>query len=364
MKLKNKIILGIYSDSSALSLEMAVVETDGLDIKKVHQTSIRPYPHELIEQLHTYVTEKKWDNTLFNMLSHDMTQFFIQEARELIQQMHEQNIQIDLIGLSGHPALHDPEQKLHQTFGNAEQIANALHIPVVHHFVKEDINAGGVGSPLLATFWATLCQNMEKPLAIVGLGGVTHLVFIGPVGEIVGFDVGAGLALLDNWIFKHTGQELDFNGILSAKGEVDNKVLKKLLTFPYLTKQPPKSARRMDFLPMLEQVEGLSTEDGAATLTAFTVQSIVQAQQFLPTKPLQWIFIGGGTYNATLMLQLAQALPNTTTSQKALPYTQALNAMGFAFIAARYLMGLPISLPTTTGVKEPFAGGELTNPTD
>lgn len=362
MQLKNHIILGLYSDASALSLEMAVVETDGLDIKKVHQTSIRPYPHELIEQLHTYISDKKWDKDLFNTLGHDMTQFFIQEAQDLIQQMQAQNIQIDFIGISGHPALHDPEQKLHLTFGNATEIANALHKPVVHHFVKEDINAGGVGSPLLATFWATLCQQMEKPLAIVGLGGVTHIVFVGPIGELVGFDVGAGLALLDSWTFKHTGQEIDFDGILSAKGKVDERVLKRLLSFRYMTKQPPKSVRRVDFAPMLEQIEGMSTEDGAATLTAFAAQSIVQAQQFLPTKPLQWIFIGGGTYNATLMLQLAQALPNVTTAQKALPYTQALNATGFAFITARYLMGLPISLPTTTGVKEPFSGGELTNP--
>ena len=362
MQLKNHIILGLYSDSSALSLEMAVVETDGLDIQHVHHTSIRPYPHELIEQLHTYITNKKWDKNLFNTLGHDLTQFFIQEAKELIQQMQEQGITINLIGLSGHPALHDPEQKLHLTFGDAQQIATALQKPVVHHFVKEDINAGGVGSPLLATFWATLCQRMEKPLAIVGLGGVTHIVYIGPIGELVGFDIGAGLALLDNWVFKHTGQELDFNGLLAAKGTVDQRVLKRLLTFPYLMKQPPKSARRMDFAPMLEQVAGLSPEDGAATLTAFEVQSILAAQQFLPAKPLQWIFIGGGTYNATLMLQLAQALPRTTTAQKAFALTQALNATGFAFISARYLMNLPISLPTTTGVKEPFSGGELTNP--
>ena len=341
---------------------MAVVETDGVDIKKIHQTSTRPYPHELIEQLHTYITDKKWDDNLFKTLGHDMTQFFIQEARELIHQLHEQGIEIELIGLSGHPALHDPEQKLHMTFGNATQIANALQKPVVHHFVKEDINAGGVGSPLLATLWATLCQDLEKPLAIVGLGGVTHIVFIGPVGELVGFDIGAGLALLDNWVFNHTGQELDFNGLLAAKGKVDQRVLKRLMAYPYLTKQPPKSVRRMDFAPMLEQVAGLSPEDGAATLTAFETQSIVQSQQFLPAKPLQWIFLGGGTYNSTLMLQLAQALPQTTTAQKVLPYTQALNATGFAFIAARYLMGLPISLPTTTGVKEPFSGGEITKP--
>lgn len=362
MQLKNYTVLGIYSDPAALAVELAVLETDGLDIKKVHQTHISPYPHELREALLQHLASKETDSILFNQLAHDVTQFFIQQAQELLQNLSALNIKVDLISLSGHPAQHDPEQKLHLTFGDAKVIANTLKMPVIHHFVKEDLNAGGVGSPLLATFWATLCQKMEKPLAVVGLGGVTHLVYIGPVGEIIGFDISGGLALLDRWVFKHTGQELDFDGILSAKGKADERVLKALMRFPYLQKQPPKSVRKIDFAPMLEQVEGLSPADGAATLTAFTCQTIVKAQHFLPSPPQQWIFIGGGTYNATLMLQLAQNLPQTTTAKNILPYTEALNAMGFAFIAARYMLSLPISFPTTTGVKEPFAGGEITQP--
>ena len=363
MKLKNHVILGLYSDPSSLALETAVIETDGLDIKCVHHTTVIPYTHELREQLLRYRANKRWDADLFNQLSHQMTQFFIQEAQAIVQQLQTQNIQIEVIGLSGHTALHDPEQNLHLTFCNAEGIANALKTPVVHHFVKEDLNAGGVGSPLLATFWATLCQNMDKPLAVVGLGGVTHLVYIGPVGELVGFDVSAGLALLDSWVFRRAGQELDFDGLLGAKGNVDERVLRALLDSSYLQKKPPKSVRRVDAAPLMEQVEGLSAEDGAATLTAFTVQAIVYAQRFLPQVPEQWIFMGGGTYNATLMLQLAQQLPNVKTGKQILKTTDAINAMGFAFIAARYLEGLPISFPTTTGVKEPFSGGELTLPT-
>ena len=362
MQLQNHTVLGIYSDPAALSVEIAVIETDGLDIKKVHQTHISPYPYELRESLLKHLSHKEEDPNLFNTLGHDVTQFFIQEAQNVLKEIAPLNIHIDLIGLSGHTAQHNPEQKVHLTFGNAQDIANALKIPVVHHFVKEDLNAGGVGSPLLATFWATLCQKMEKPLAVVGLGGVTHVVYIGPVGELLGFDIGAGLALLDNWVFKKTGQELDFDGLLAAKGHVDERVLKALMHFSYLQAKPPKSVRKIDFAPMMEQVEGLSAADGAATLTAFSSQSIIEAQKFLPATPEQWIFIGGGTYNATLMLQLAQALPNMVTAKQVLPYKEALNAMGFAFVATRYLMGLPISFPTTTGVSEPFSGGELTHP--
>ena len=362
MQLQNKTVLGLYSDPSALSIELAVIETDGLDIKKVHQTRFCPYPHELREQLLDYAAQKQSDPVFFNHLNHDVTQFFIQSAKELIDELAPQKFEIDLIALSGHTAQHNPKQKIHFNFGDAQMIANALKKPVAHHFVKEDLNAGGVGSPLLTTFWAALCQNIEKPVAIVALGGISHLVYIGPVGELVGFDIGVGLSLLDRWVLKHTGQEIDFNGVLGAKGKVDKRVLTALMRTKYLLQKPPKSVQKENFSGVLEQVEALSPEDGAATLTTFVCQSIVQAQQFLPAPPALWIFIGGGTYNPTLMLQLAQALPHITTAKETLPYTESLNAMGFAFIATRHLMGLPISFPETTGVRQPLSGAEITNP--
>jgi anhydro-N-acetylmuramic acid kinase len=37
----------------------------------------------------------------------------------------------------------------------------------------------------------------------------------------------------------------------------------------------------------------------------------------------------------------------------------ALEAQAFAFLALRSLAGLPLSLPTTTGVRRPMTGGKL-----
>jgi anhydro-N-acetylmuramic acid kinase len=37
----------------------------------------------------------------------------------------------------------------------------------------------------------------------------------------------------------------------------------------------------------------------------------------------------------------------------------ALEAQGFAYLAMRSRRGLPLSLPTTTGVKEPMTGGRF-----
>jgi anhydro-N-acetylmuramic acid kinase len=37
----------------------------------------------------------------------------------------------------------------------------------------------------------------------------------------------------------------------------------------------------------------------------------------------------------------------------------ALEAEGFGYLAVRHVLGLPLSLPTTTGVKAPQTGGEF-----
>jgi anhydro-N-acetylmuramic acid kinase len=40
-----------------------------------------------------------------------------------------------------------------------------------------------------------------------------------------------------------------------------------------------------------------------------------------------------------------------------------LEAQCFAYLAVRSLLGLPLSLPTTTGVPQPLTGGEIAHPT-
>ena len=131
---------------------------------------------------------------------------------------------------------------------------------------------------------------------------------------------------------------------------------------PYQLQRPPKAIQRTDFMGVFEQIEGLSTADGAATLTHFLAHSIKQAIQFLPQEPAQWIFTGGGTQNPTLMLVLSQLLTNTTTAKNVFKKPDNLDATGFAFLAVRHMMQLPISFPATTGVYEPVSVGEVTEP--
>jgi anhydro-N-acetylmuramic acid kinase len=174
------------------------------------------------------------------------------------------------------------------------------------------------------------------------VGNVTYI----DDATILAFDTGPGSALLDDWVHRHTGQPYDEDGRIARAGRVDEERLNRLLGAAYFTRQPPKSLDRNDF--PIAAVDGLSLPDGAATL---------------PAAPLRWLVTGGGRHNSVMMDGLAAALGVPVDPVEAEGWQgDALEAQAFAFLAQRSRRGLPLSLPTTTGVPAPIPGGVLHRP--
>jgi anhydro-N-acetylmuramic acid kinase len=151
---------------------------------------------------------------------------------------------------------------------------------------------------------------------------------------------------------------MDRDGRLGAAGTVDEGRLAKLLQHPYLTKPYPKSLDRFDFGAAM--ADGLGVEDGAATLTAFTVSAVGKALDLLPRRPKRLAVSGGGRHNPTMMAMLASRGGVEVVQAETLGWKgDAVEAECFAFLAVRVLRGLPISFPSTTGVPRPMQGGRL-----
>jgi anhydro-N-acetylmuramic acid kinase len=219
------------------------------------------------------------------------------------------------------------------------------------------VAAGGQGAPLAPVYHQALAAPLEKPIAILNLGGVGNVTWIGE-GEPIAFDTGPGNGLIDDWVHARTGRSYDEGGRIAAAGRIDETRLAGMLAHPYLDQPPPKSLDRMDFT--LAAVEGLGLEDGAATLAGFTVRAVARACEHLPARPKRWLITGGGRHNATLMRMLAHALAVPVEPIEAIGADgDALEAQAFAFLAVRTLRGLPISFPATTGAPRPLCGGRL-----
>jgi anhydro-N-acetylmuramic acid kinase len=266
----------------------------------------------------------------------------------------------EIIGFHGQTILHAPAQRRTWQIGDAGLLARATGTRVAFDFRSADVAAGGEGAPLVPVYHAALAAGLEKPLAVLNLGGVGNVTWIGRDGTLLAFDTGPGNGPLDDWVSRRTNLAFDRDGEVSAGGTVDAAVLGRLLAHPYFARLPPKSLDRLDFGRALAAsgVDALSVADGAATLAAFTAASAAIAR--LPEAPRRWLVTGGGRLNPTIMTQLQARLGVPVEPVEAVGWDgDALEAQCFGLLAVRTALGLPISFPGTTGVPFALVGGRL-----
>src|SRR5262249_12533854 len=150
-----------------------------------------------------------------------------------------------------------------------------------------------------------------------------------------------------------TGTACDAEGACAAAGTVHEPALTQLMTHHFFAKLPPKSLDRNAF--SADVVAQLPTEDGAATLTAFTAAAIAASRANMPQQPGTWVICGGGRKNKTLMSMIAERVENAVIPAEAAGFDgDAIEAQAWAYLAVRSLQGRPITFPGTTGVPRPM----------
>jgi anhydro-N-acetylmuramic acid kinase len=268
-------------------------------------------------------------------------------------------IAVELIGFHGHTILHRPAERRTWQIGDGALLARLSGTDVVADFRSADVAAGGEGAPLAPLYHAALAAALSKPLAVLNLGGVGNVTWIGSAeSEILAFDTGPGNALIDDWVRSHTGQSADLNGALARAGKVSAEHVAHFLANPYFDRPPPKSLDRDDFRDATPR--DLSLEDGAATLTEMTAAAVAAARRHFPSPPREWLVCGGGRHNPAMMAALARLLGVPVRPVEAVGWNgDALEAQAFAYLAVRSVSGLPLSLPSTTGAPHAVCGGRL-----
>jgi anhydro-N-acetylmuramic acid kinase len=243
--------------------------------------------------------------------------------------------------------------------GDGPLLARRSGIDVVYDLRAADCAAGGQGAPLAPVYHRALASRLpQRPVAILNIGGVANVTWIGRGGELLAFDTGPGNAMIDDWMQRRLGFARDEDGALAARGRVHDDYVTQYLRHSYFGEPPPKSLDRNAFA--LELVSGLSPQDGAATLAAFTAASIAQARAHFPEQPLLWVISGGGRRNKTLMAMIAGLVESAVAPAEAVGMDgDAVEAEAWAYLAVRSLKGLPISFPGTTGAPAPVTGGVL-----
>jgi anhydro-N-acetylmuramic acid kinase len=299
----------------------------------------------------------------------------LEDAERLVTQAHAEAVdsflaqhglardEIDIVGFHGQTVLHRPADRLTVQIGDGFALAKALRLPVVVDLRAADVAAGGQGAPLVPVYHRALVRALRRggPVAVLNIGGVANITYIDG-DTLIACDTGPGNALLDDFMLRATGAAVDWDGRSAARGIIDEGWVTRALQHPFFSAPPPKSLDRNAFGAFT--VDGMASEDGAATLTAFTAASIARIVERLPTPPKSWIVAGGGANNPTLMRMLGLGLaPATVETANGLGWQgDAIEAQAFAFLAVRSLKGLPLTFPGTTGVARPMTGGVLAKP--
>ena len=352
--------LGLMSGTSLDGVDAAIALTDGVAVERLGPALTVPYDTATRDGLRAVlggIGEVAG-------IERAITLFHAEAVRQLLDGNGLTAGEIDVVGFHGHTILHRPERRRTWQIGDGALLAQTLGIPVVADFRSADVAAGGQGAPLVPVYHRALAAGIARPLAVLNLGGVGNVTWIGEDDRLLAFDTGPGNALIDDWALAHTGQPVDVGGKLANLGRADGAAIAAFAAHPYFAKVPPKSLDRDDFRTFAKGlVAGKAAVDGAATLTAFTARAAALAARHFPRPAARWLVCGGGRHNPAIMSALKSELAAPVDAVEAVGWDgDALEAQAFAYLAIRSRRGLPLSLPTTTGVPRPMQGGRLFKP--
>jgi len=352
--------IGVISGTSMDGIDVSIVETDGEAFVRPGPGRTFSYPADLRKTLQELIaTPQRAQNEPLEDLERAVTQAHIEAIRRFMEETGIAARDVSLVGFHGQTVYHRPEIRFTRQLGLGDMVAKELGIDTVCRFRHADVASGGEGAPFVPLYHRALASSLPQPIIILNLGGVGNVTFID--GEtVIAFDTGPASALLDDFVLRRRGLSFDENGKLAASGTVHETLVAEFMANPFFDRPAPKSLDRQDFHARARSVEALSDEDGAATLAAFTIESVVAALRHVPRAPRRWLVTGGGRLNAHFMRRLHERLGVPVDPVEAVGWNgDFLEAQAFGYLAVRSTLGLPLSLPTTTGVPHPMPGGEL-----
>ena len=358
-------IVGLMSGTSMDGVDAAILVTDGETVGETGRTAFRPYTEDERAVLRQALAEAPaLTDRSARPGALDAAERIVTEAHgEVVEQLRaDGGGAIDLVGFHGQTVFHAPERRLTVQIGDGAALARRLGIPVIHDFRAADVAAGGQGAPFVPLYHRALVRmaGLAGDIVVVYIGGVSNITRSGRDGAILSGDTGPGNALMDDLMLARTGEKMDRDGARAARGVADMDRVAAALAAPWFAQAFPKSLDRNAFSRAF--VDDLGLDDALATLAAFTAGSIARGIALAGGADML-VVAGGGARNPVILRMLAEATGTEVKRAVDLGWdSDFLEAQAFAYLAARSVEGLPLSLPETTGVPRPMPGGVLARP--
>jgi anhydro-N-acetylmuramic acid kinase len=276
---------------------------------------------------------------------------------------------VKAIGCHGQTVLHEPggESSLTVQLGDANRVAARTGIATVADFRRLDIALGGEGAPLAPAFHAACLRPSNHRRVILNIGGIANVTVLdpAPTSPVLGFDTGPGNTLVDAWASRHLGERIDRDAHWARGGQVIPTLLEAMLSDGYFRRPLPKSTGRELFhvewleAHIDEQRAALDPRDVQRTLCELTAASATDAIEVHAGSAREVLVAGGGCHNPVIMGSLAERLASRRVDTTAAAGVDPdwLEAIAFAWIAARTMAGETGNLPSVTGARRPAVLG-------
>ena len=350
--------LGIMTGTSLDGIDLSLCRTDGKTRFKNIKTLYVSYKTALRNEIHDLIirfNNKKYSIEDLIFLRRKISKEYINAVKRFTDLY---NYKIDLVCIHGQTIYHDPSMKSSIQLCDGPYIANELKKKVVYDFRQYDMKKGGEGAPMAPIYHQLILKKnkLVGNACFINIGGISNISICLLSRRIIAYDTGPGMCLLDKYVNQKKNKLFDRNGKFSSKGEVDWKLINKLMQDNYFKKRYPKSLDNNYF--KLDIFKYLDFYDACATISAFTAVSIVQS---LKTHRIKKVIItGGGSKNRFIIklirdLSNVQIIPNKDLDIK----VDFVEAEAFSYLGVRRLKNLPISFPGTTNVSSATTGGKI-----
>ncbi|MBC8311724.1 MAG: anhydro-N-acetylmuramic acid kinase [Candidatus Marinimicrobia bacterium] len=277
---------------------------------------------------------------------------------------------IDAIALHGQTIAHE-DGVMTQQIGDPQYLAKVFKIPIIYNFRQADIDVGGNGAPLMPFLDWLLFNNSTHDQIVLNIGGIANFTHIPPSakqGDVIGFDTGPGMALIDEFCMLKWNDSCDWDGKYSSAGKIIEPLLDELMLHPFIKKGYPKSTGRHEFgkeylLSILEKWNNQFPEDVLRTFVSFTAKSIWEniskLRNFTPKNSIL-IVSGGGARHPILMEDLKRytQVEVLNSVEKDID-PDSKEALLMTVLGACRLKNITANMPSVTGAKSRVVLGDI-----
>ena len=385
MEKPSRLVIGLMSGTSADGVDAALCRITGHGTAtKVEQLGFvfDPFDTRVREEILRLAGGQEATAADFCRINFLLGRLYAETSLRLCRECGVEPKDIDLIGSHGQTLWHipQPETYLGQTFrstlqlGECSVLTETFGCPVVGDFRVRDVAAGGLGAPLVPYSEYLIYRSETKCIALQNIGGIGNITCLPPAckpEDVFAFDTGPGNMVMDAvyGAITHGEKRFDEGGAFAAKGQVHQPLLNLMMDDEYIRRQPPKTTGREYYGPtyveriMAEaKAQCLTDEDLMATVTAFTAATIAYSvEHFFPVKPDELIIGGGGSMNATLLKDIATALPacKVMTNEQLGYDSNAKEAVAFAVLANEAIFAGCNNMPSVTGATKGVVMGKI-----